>query len=132
MNIQELIAYSDQPVLQPLLLEVGTLMLKVIYGKIDETDLDKAKGLVHNAGIEADWLTMLAEGNPAYMDDVINAVYTDICIGDTALVMPINEVLLGHDRNNMPVYISKDFDQEEIDYLATEFGVEYNDEGDLE
>lgn len=117
MNIRELIAYSEQPVLQPLLLEVGTLLLKVIYGIVDKADIDKAKNLVYNAGIKADWLEILAEGNPSFIDDVVEQVNYDLCLSDeTSLI------------NTARIVPGLDLDAEERQYLATEFGVEIDED----
>ena len=154
MNIRELLAYYEQPVLQPLLLEVGTLLLKVIYGCITEADIDKAKNLVYNADIEADWLVILAEGNPAYLDDVVEQVNYDICLSEEShLLLPspaiVEEIKLANELNqafwdgifgvedvdpndDMPIYDAKDLDQEDIDYLWSEFGVFFDDEGEIQ
>jgi hypothetical protein len=35
-------------------------------------------------------------------------------------------------NDDMPVYKSNELDVEEIDYLAGEFGVQFDDEGDIE
>jgi hypothetical protein len=89
MNINEMLTYIDTPTMQPLILEVGTLLLKVIYGSIGPDDLDKAKVLYYEKDIEADWLQILAEGNPAYIDDVLEQVHYDLCLGEeTCLVIP--------------------------------------------
>ena len=134
MNMHDIINYSDQQVMFPIIREVGLLLLKVIYGRITPDDIDMAKNLVYNADITADWLEILAEGNPDYLDDVIEQVHYDLCLSEeTCLQIPslIDLAIEEEPAECNIVHINLEdtkLDADERHYLATEFGIEF-DEG---
>lgn len=149
MNITELLAYIEVPALEPVILEVGILLMKTIYHKLEPADIDRAKVLVYEKDITADWLEILAEGNPDYLDDVTEQLHYDFCLSEeTSLVFPTT-LDLGCPivDSNLDIYLSRldketefDLDTDEIHYLADEFGIQIDegilydpdDEGEIE
>lgn len=158
MDIREMLDYYNDPnqkaILKPLVEQVGYLTLRVLYSAVSESDLDLARVLVYNAGIKCSFLSILAEGNPEYLEEVSEQAYNDLaselranlqCLEADVLFNQVDlaerlspdfwddffNVAECDPNDDMPVFDSKELDQEEIAYLWDEFGVAYDEDPDL-